>query len=166
MGLPNYPISVIGVDPGGTTGACVLLLSRDAYKLESVHQFKDDATAWQDVQGLVTRCHESGYEVHLVIEQFDKRPGIINPDYSAKYVERDIDNNVSGYDVKKKQIPAEAKNFIKEARRSNGKGDGLKRFGFYQTAFKHANDSLRHAVTYSVVRLKHRPLILKGWPKQ
>lgn len=114
----------------------------------------------------MTRCKDYGYEVHLVMEQFDKRPGIINPDYSAKFVERDIDNNVAGYHFKEKQIPAMAKNFIKEARRSNGQGDGLKRFGLYQTGLKHSNDSLRHAVTYAVVKLKHEPLILRGWPKQ
>lgn len=158
--------AIVGVDPGGTTGANVLLLTETGYELAEAHQFKDDATAWREVQGLVTKYKALGHEVHLVVEQFDKRPGIINPDYSAKYVERDIDNNVSGYDVMHKQIPAEAKNFIKEARKNGGVGDALKRFGLFQTSMKHANDSLRHSVTYAVVRLKHRPLILRGWPKQ
>lgn len=162
----DFPTAIIGVDPGGTTGACVLLIGDQGYELGGAFQFSDDATAWQDVQLLVTHYKAAGHEVHLVVEQFDKRPGVINPDYSAKFVERDIDNNVAGYDFKRKQIPAEAKNFIKEARKNGGQGDALKRFDLYQSGLKHANDSLRHAVTYAVVRLKHRPLILKGWPKQ
>lgn len=156
-------VSIIGVDPGGTTGACWIRLHEDSYQLVGAYQFNDSDTAWREVQRLIDNAAYD--EVHLVIEQFDKRPGIINPDYSAKFVERDIDNNVTGYDVKYKQIPAEAKNLIKEAKRNNGRGDALKRFGLYQTAMKHANDSLRHALTYAVVQLKHMPTILKGWPK-
>lgn len=158
-------VVVIGVDPGGTTGCCAILLSPDNYKLAGAWQFTDQDTAHKCVQERVSHYKAAGYEVHLVIEQFDKRPGVINPDYSAKFVERDIDNNVRGYDVLHKQIPAEAKNFIKPAPKNRGKGDALKRFGLYQTALKHANDSLRHAITYAVVRLKHKPLITKGWPK-
>lgn len=156
-------VVVIGVDPGGTTGACAILLEDDNYVLDGAWQFNDDATAWHDLQKVISHYKAAGYEVHLAIEQFDKRPGIIDPDYSAKYVERDIDNNVVGYDVKHKQTPAEAKNFVKPAKSNKGRGDGLKRFGLYQTSKKHANDALRHAVTYAVVRLKHKPLIEKGW---
>ena len=158
-------VAVIGVDPGGTTGVGVITLTEDAFHLEETFQFTDQDTAWVEVQAVVNKYDQLGYEVHLVVERFDKRPGIINPDYSAKFVERDIDNNVDGYYTAFKQIPAEAKNFIKEAKNNQGKGDALKRFGMYEPGKKHARDALRHAITYAVVRLKHHPLILRGWPK-
>lgn len=143
----------------------VITLTEESFKLEETFQFTDQNSAWMEVQSAISKYTQLGYEVHLVVEQFDKRPGIINPDYSAKFVERDIDNNVAGYHTKFKQIPAEAKNFIKEAKTNNGKGDALKRFGMYEPGKKHARDALRHVITYAVVRLKHRPLILRGWPK-
>lgn len=158
-------IAVIGVDPGGTTGACVLLLAEQGWHLDQSRQFTDQGEAWKDVQELVSHYAAAGYEVHLVVEQFDKRPGIINPDYSAKYVEKNIDSFVAGFHTKYKQIPAEAKNFIREARSNNGRGDALKRFDMYPVGQKHARDAIRHALTYAVVQLKHRPLTLKGWPK-
>lgn len=160
----SYPVVVIGVDPGGTTGAAVVKLTDDSYEFLEAHQFSDERNAWAEVQALVHN-YRRAYPVHLVVEQFDKRPGIIDPDFSAKYVERDIDNNVTGFTEYYKQIPGEIKFFIREARKNNGKGDALNRWGLYQTGMKHANDAVRHVLTYAVMRLKHKPTILRGWPK-
>ena len=159
----EYPLVVVAVDPGGTTGAVEVLFEESCYELLAAHQFTDQDEAHLEVQRLISAHH---LPVHLVVERFDKRPGIISPDFSAKYVERDIDNNVGGYAVKHKQIPAEAKNMVKEPARNSGRGDGLKRFGLYSTGkMKHANDAARHAITYAVMQLKHRPITLVGWPK-
>ena len=159
----EYPLVVVAVDPGGTTGVVEVLFEADSFHLLVAHQFTDPNKAHLEVQHIIS-AHD--LPVHLVVEQWDKRPGITDPDFSAKYVERDIDNNVGGYAVKHKQIPAEAKNMVKEPARNSGRGDGLKRFGLYSTGkMKHANDAARHAITYAVMQLKHLPITLVGWPK-
>jgi hypothetical protein len=103
------------------------------------------------------------YEVVFVIEQFDKRPGIADPDLTPKYIIRDIENNLP-HRTFEWQIPAQAKNLVKPA--TKGVPDGLKRFGWYKVGMGHANDASRHVIVFLVEKIKHMPTILLGWPKK
>lgn len=165
--IPDYPFVVIGVDPGGTTGISVVGVEADKpASIIETRQWPNDynPATWQKLQSLAHH-YRALYDlpVVLVIEQFDKRPGVIDPDYSAMYINKDIVEYIHEYPIVW-QIPAAAKNLIKPARK--GKADQLKRFGWYQVSHRHANDASRHVLVYLVEKVKHRPTILKGWPKR
>jgi hypothetical protein len=158
-----YPIIVVAVDPGGTTGIAVFKFTEHAVEYVEHHQWEDPNTAWRAIHNLV-HYWQSGYEVVLVVEQFDKRPGVINPDFTPKYINRDIENNIDDVEIVW-QIPADAMNLVKPVGKKNHGPDHLKRFGWYLRSNVHANDAARHAIVYGVNKLKHMPLILRGWPK-
>lgn len=152
---------LVCVDPGGTTGIAVLKLTADDVTLEETHQWTDPDTVWSKIY-LLASYWEAGYDVELVVEQFDDRPGVVNPDYSAKYIIKDIDRYIIGYPIHY-QIVAMAKNAVKQG--GKGQEDQLKRFGMYQPGKKHARDAIRHGIAYAAGTLKHRPTIELGWPK-
>lgn len=128
-------------------------------------QWEDPDTACYELKRLADKYHEEGYEVVLVGEQFDKRPGVINPDYTAKYVNRDVENTIFDYEIVW-QVPAAAKNLVKYSAKAHDGRDGLHRFGFYLIGRRHANDATRHALVYAVEKLKHKATILLGWPRK
>jgi hypothetical protein len=155
---------IIGFDPGGTSGIAVLRFTETV--VECV--FQDE---WGDPDNVWKRLHQLAHEyqclgdVTIVSEAFDARPGIINPDYTPKYINRDVDNNIFDVDVVY-QIPAQAKNLVRPPGPRNKGQDHLKRFGWYKKGRGgHANDATRHAITYGVETLKHMVLIQLGWPK-
>lgn len=164
LGLPDYPFIAIGVDPGGTTGVSVFLVTEtEAQLLESI-QWGEPADVWRNMEDLAVSY--GGYyqaPVVFVVEQFDKRPGIADPDLTPKYIIKDIENNMSHRTIVW-QIPAQAKNLVKPA--TKGVPDGLKRFGWYKVGMGHANDASRHAIVFLVEKIKHMPTILLGWPKK
>lgn len=159
----KYPVVVIGIDPGGTTGVCDMLFTEDSVELLDEDQWPEPDDVWKLLRARAHKYKMIGYRVVLVVEQFDKRPGVVNPDFTPKYINRDIALNLGDYHIKW-QVPAAAKNLVKPARRGNGI-DGLKRFGWYTIKMPHANDAKRHVIVYGVESLRHMPLILKGWPK-
>lgn len=160
---PELPIVVIGVDPGGTTGVAVFGLTEKTIEYLEHYQWGDQDTVWQDIHALVHTWQAKGFTVVLVVEQFDKRPGIINPDFSAKYITRDITNNIHDVEIVW-QLPAQAKTLVPQPK--NGRPDALKRFGWYSTSNRHANDAVRHVIVYATEKLRHLPTVLIGWPKQ
>lgn len=155
---------VIGVDPGVTTGIAVFRFTEDKSQYIEYGQLGDPDNVWKKIHQLVL-FYQKNYpedEVILVVEQFDKRPGVVNPDFTPKYINRDIENNI--FDVQIVwQIPGMAKTLLPPARR--GTSDALKRFGWYKVSNGHANDAARHAIAYIVHNKLHMPTILKGWPK-
>jgi hypothetical protein len=164
MGLPDYPFVTIGVDPGGTTGVSVFLVTETEAHLQESHQLGDPAKVWEILEEKAKYWEELyGYEIVFVIEQFDKRPGIADPDLTPKYIIRDIENHMSHRTIVW-QIPAQAKNLVKPA--TKGVPDGLKRFGWYKVGMGHANDASRHVIVFLVEKIKHMPTILLGWPKK
>lgn len=160
---PDYPVVVIAVDPGVTTGVCDMLFTEDSVELLATDQWDEPDEVWKFLRQRLYKYKKAGYNVVLVVEQFDKRPGVVNPDFTPKYINRDIEINLADYNIKW-QIPAAAMNLVKPARRG-GNLDGLKRFGWYKLKSVHSNDATRHAIVYGVETLCHMPLILKGWPK-
>lgn len=153
---------VMGIDPGGTTGVSIIAAEEELSEQIYWHQFPDADTFYLDLETLIRTFNPDV----VVIEQFDKRPGIVNPDYTPKYVCRDIENHVIPNHPEVEfvfQIPALAMNMVRTARK--GGVDGLKRFGWYRVSNVHANDATRHAVAYLVHTAKHMPTILRGWPK-
>lgn len=161
----DYPLVAIGVDPGVTTGIA-------EYVINSADDLPVQANTfqWGDYE-IVTgqmreRSHywrELGFDVVFVIEQFDKRPGVVDPDFTPKFIINDIERYLP--DEKRiYQTPSQAKNLVKPAKA--GVPDGLKRFGWYVVGMGHANDASRHVITFLVEKLKHMPTILRGWPKR
>jgi hypothetical protein len=126
-------------------------------------QLTEPSKVAQELGAIGLTYDEHGYNIRYVIEQFDNRPGVVNPDFTPKYVINDIKNLIAEEYIQW-QTPSQAKNLVKPSH--NGTADGLKRFGWYQTKFRHANDASRHVIVYLVERLKHKPTILKGWPKR
>jgi len=160
----KLPVIVVAVDPGITTGIAVFKFSDDDAEYLEHHQWEDPDTAWRVIHNLV-HYWQAGYDTILVVEQFDKRPGIINPDFTPKYIGRDIANNIDDVEIVW-QIPGAAMNLVKPvSAKGNKGGDHLKRFGWYLRSNVHANDAARHAIVYAVDVLHHMPTILRGWPK-
>lgn len=156
---------VIGVDPGVTTGVAIFDFPEGEEPEYLAHyQFGDPDNVWREIEELALEYRDGGNEVILVVEQFDKRPGVINPDFTPKYVSRDIQNNITGFEIVW-QIPAAAMNLVKTAGRTKGP-DQLKRFGWYLVNNVHANDAARHCIVYAVEKLKHKATILRGWPRR
>lgn len=153
---------MIGLDPGGTTGVALFKFTEDSVTYLDSAQWGDPDNVWKQVKAVAEKLRAQGENVILVIEQFDKRPGIVNPDFTPKYINRDIDNNIFDFPIVY-QIPAVAKNLVPQATR--GRSDALRRFGWYLVSNRHANDAARHVITFAVTQLKHMPTILKGWPK-
>lgn len=158
----DYPVIVVAVDPGVTTGVCVMLFEENEVDLLETHQFVDPNGVWREIQELAHGYDTGIHKVVIVVEQFDKRPGVVNPDFTPKYVCRDIENNIHDFEIAW-QIPSQAMTLVRPG--SKRGPDQLKRFGWYKTSSVHSNDATRHAIVYGVETLRHMPLILKGWPK-
>lgn len=160
----SYPCAVLAIDPGVSTGYTVMLFTEDDVDLLETGVWYDPDFVWETIRDKLKELHEQYEEVVLVVEQFDKRPGVVNPDFTPKYVVRDIENNLLDEHIVM-QIPAAAMNLVKTARRA-GRSDHLKRFrDWYKTNNVHGNDATRHAIVYGVEVLRHMPLIRMGWPK-
>lgn len=160
----GYPLVVVAVDPGGTTGVAVFGFTEETVEYIEHFQWGDPDYVWKEIHKLVHKWQGKGFEVVLVVEQFDKRPGVINPDFTPKYIGRDINNNIDDVEIVW-QIPAVAMNLVRPPGPRHKGADQLKRFGWYHVKNTHANDAARHAIVYAVETLKHMPTILRGWPK-
>lgn len=163
----EYPCVIIGLDSGATSGvSAVGVVNPDTLPEHIFHdQWGDQDKVWKKLLKLV-RKYQKKFKVYLVIEQFDARPGIVNPDYSAKYINRDIENNFTDVDIFW-QIPATAMTLVPNGKQ--GKTDALPRFGWQvtpKTVNRHTNDAMRHIIVFLVSQMRHMPTILKGWPKQ
>lgn len=158
-----YPLLVVAVDPGGTTGVAVFKFTEETVEYIDHYQWGDPDYVWRKIHELVHACQKV-HETVLVVEQFDKRPGIINPDFTPKYIGRDITNNIDDVEIVW-QTPSVAMNLVRPPGKRHKGPDQLKRFGWYNTSNTHANDAARHAIVYAVETLKHMPTILRGWPK-
>lgn len=157
------PLVIIAVDPGGTTGVAVFGLTETTVEYIEHYQWGDPDHVWMKIRDLVQRW-QAKHDTVLVVEQFDKRPGIINPDFTPKYINRDITNNITGVEIVW-QIPSVAMNLVRPPGKRHKGADQLKRFGWYKTTETHANDAARHAIVYAVDKLRHMPTINRGWPK-
>jgi hypothetical protein len=162
-----YPMVLIGVDPGGTSGIAVYDVpsADEPARHVGYEQWSDSWTIASQLLALKSKIQKQrpGVQVVFVVEQFDNRPGIVDPDLTPKYIIRDIDRDMANEQVFY-QTPSQAKNLVKPAHR--GTPDGLKRFGWYKVGMGHANDASRHVIVFLVEKLHHMPTITKGWPKR
>lgn len=158
----DYPFVLIAVDPGGTTGIAVYNVTEESASPIKFEQWGDPDNVWRELQKLADEYENSGSEVIIVIEQWDKRPGIASPDFTPMFIIKDIKRNLD-YNIIWQTV-SQAKNLVKPA--TNGAPDGLKRFGWYQPGMRHANDASRHAILFLTETIKHMPTILRGWPKR
>lgn len=164
MGLPDYPFVAIGVDPGVTTGVSAFLVTEDGVTMKESYQWGDPENVWCELDKLAFVYENIAHlEVVFVAEQFDKRPGVADPDFTPKYIIKDIETHLA-HRTFIWQTPSQAKNLVKPA--TKGVPDGLKRFGWYQVGMGHANDASRHVIVFLVEKIKHMPTILLGWPKE
>jgi hypothetical protein len=157
---------VIGIDPGVTTGVAVYLIEAEdkPAELRDTFQWAEADLAWQKMQKMANTYREFGVKhVVFVIEQFDKRPGVVDPDFTPRFIINDIERYLP-IETRVYQTPSQAKNLVKPAK--SGTPDGLKRFGWYTVGMGHANDASRHVVTFLVEKVRHTPTILKGWPRR
>lgn len=142
---------ILGVDPGGTTGFCVI-----EYGPDSKPVLKE---AWQEAGGLggVLAIRDKIIKHEIVVcESFTLRPGVKMPDLSPVYIIGALEALMPYQDSLVYQQPS-AKVLCPD--------DKLKKIGMYQVAKPHANDAIRHAIIY-LVKTNHQPTIEWLWDKE
>lgn len=155
---------VLGVDPGGTTGLCLLRVPehRPAEVMELLEV--PDGT-----EGFIARwwgMHD--WPHHIVCEAFNLDGRTPKPDLTPVEIIGVLKGWHGGsdgnYSVGKLtfQTNTQGKHLMTN--------DVLKRAGYYPERGKvgggHACDALRHSLTYVVKTLKHKPTIQKLYPQE
>ena len=144
-------IQILGVDPGGTTGFCVI-----EYTPESRPVLKE---AWEESGGLggVLAIRDKIIKHEIVVcESFTLRPGVKMPDLSPVYIIGALEALMPYQDSLVYQQPS-AKVLCPDEK--------LKKIEMYQRGHPHANDAIRHAIIY-LVKINHQPTIEWLWDKE
>ena len=152
---------IIAIDPGKTTGAAVLHLSSQSFNLEEVYQWDNPDYVWEDILNLIKWYHKLHDDVVVLCESFELRPDVAQPDETPKYIIKDLERYVEPIYPIEYQMASQAKVGIPPGR--NGRRDRLHSFGLHQRGYRHANDAIRHCLVYAIEKLRHRPLIVRGW---
>lgn len=152
---------IIAIDPGKTTGVAKLHLTDDDYKLIGVWQLGDPDTVWEPLKQIIEAAKERHEDVTVLCESFELRPDVVNPDETPKYIIKDLNRYVEPEHPIEYQMASQAKVGVPPG--SNGRRDRLHAFGLHQRGLRHTNDALRHCLVYAIEKLRHRPLIVRGW---
>lgn len=152
---------IIAIDPGKTTGAAVLHLTNQSFNLVEVHQWEDPDYVWEPIYDLFNRYGQTYEDVVYLCESFELRPDVAQPDETPKYIIKDLERYVEPTYPIEYQMASQAKVGIPPGR--NGRRDRLHSFGLHQRGYRHANDAIRHCLVYAIEKLRHRPLIVRGW---
>ena len=152
---------IIAFDPGKTTGVAHLHLTDDDFKLVGVWQMGDPDNVWEDLLNLLRQIDRDSEDLTVLCESFEIRPDVAEPDETPKYIIKDLDRYVAPHFPIIYQTASQAKVGVPPGK--NGRRDRLYAFGLHQRGYRHANDAIRHCVTYAIDKLRHRPLIIKGW---
>ena len=152
---------LIAIDPGKTTGVAKLRLTDDDFKLEGVWQFTDPDTVWKPLKQVIEKAKERDEDVTVLCESFELRPDVAQPDETPKYIIKDLERYVEPYHPIEYQMASQAKVGVPPGR--NGSRDRLHAFGLHQRGMRHSNDAIRHVLVYAIEKLRHKPLIVKGW---
>lgn len=152
---------IIAIDPGKVTGIAVLHLTDAAYALEGVQQWDDPDTVWERIYRLIEEYDNEHDDVVVLCESFELRPDVAQPDETPKYIIKDLERYVEPTYPIEYQMASQAKVGIPPGR--NGRRDRLHSFGLHQRGYRHANDAIRHCLVYAIEKLRHRPLIVRGW---
>lgn len=152
---------LIAIDPGQTTGVAKLRLTDNDFKLEGVWQLTDPDTVWEPLKQIIEAAKERDEDVTVLCESFELRPDVAQPDETPKYIIKDLERFVEPEHPIEYQMASQAKVGVPPGRA--GKRDRLYAFGLHQKGFRHANDAIRHCLVYAIEKLRHRPLIFRGW---
>lgn len=156
---------VVAIDPGGTTGAAAMYFGDDTFEVLNTTQWDDPNNVWKRVYDYALqwcgRAEEDDAEFVLICESFEVRPDVIHPDETPKYIIKDLERYVEPDYPIRYQMASYAKGGVHPTK--GGQKDRLHAFGVYQKGQRHANDALRHCITYAIDQLNHRPTIIKGW---
>lgn len=152
---------IIGIDPGKTTGVAVLALYDDDFKILDVYQWPDPDNVWENIKSLIEQIKEEYEDVTVLCESFELRPDVAQPDETPKYIIKDLNRYVEPWHEITYQMASQAKVGVPPGR--SGQRDRLHAFGLHQRGQGHTNDAIRHCLVYAIEKLRHRPLIVKGW---
>lgn len=153
---------IIAIDPGGTTGIAVMRLTDDAFELIETQQVGDPDIVWKHILDLIVHFKAKYDDVFVICESFELRPDVVSPDETPKFIIKDLNRYVEPDHEINYRMASQAK--VGVAPGKNGRADRLKAFGLFQRGNRHANDAIRHIVSYALEKLHHRPLQLAGWP--
>lgn len=152
---------IIAIDPGKTTGVAVLHLTDDSFELVDVFQWGDPDNVWEKIAMLFQEYDQDHDDVVFLCESFELRPDVAMPDETPKYIIKDLNRYVEPTYPIEYQMASQAKVGIPPGK--NGRRDRLHSFGLSQRGMRHANDAIRHCLVYAIEKLRHRPLIVRGW---
>lgn len=152
---------IIAIDPGKTTGVAKLRLTDKDFKLTGKWEFPDPDTVWEPIKQVIEEAKKQDEDVTVLCESFELRPDVAQPDETPKYIIKDLNRYVEPEHEIEYQMASQAKVGVPPGR--NGRRDRLHSFGLHQRGYRHANDAIRHALVYAIEKLRHRPLIVKGW---
>lgn len=152
---------IIAIDPGKTTGVAVLHLTDNSFELVEVDQLENPNYVWEAIYALIEKYDNLHDDVIVLCESFELRPDVAQPDETPKYIIKDLERYIQSDYTIEYQMASQAKVGIPPGK--NGRRDRLHSFGLHQRGYRHANDAIRHALVYAIERLRHRPLIVRGW---
>lgn len=152
---------IIAIDPGKVTGVAKLRLTDDDFKLIGKWELTDPDTVWEPIKQIIEEAKKRHDDVTVLCESFELRPDVAQPDETPKYIIKDLDRYVAPTYPIEYQMASQAKVGIPPGR--NGRRDRLHSFGLHQRGYRHANDAIRHCLVYAIDKLRHRPLIVRGW---
>ena len=152
---------IIAIDPGKVTGIAVLHLTDKSFALMEVNQLEDPDYVWEPIYDLINDYSQTYDDVVVLCESFELRPDVAQPDETPKYIIKDLERYVAPHYPIEYQMASQAKVGIPPGR--NCRRDRLHSFGLHQRGYRHANDAIRHCLVYAIDKLRHRPLIVRGW---
>lgn len=152
---------IIAIDPGKVTGVAKLRLTDKDFKLIGTWELQDPDTVWEPLKQIIEVAKEKHDDVVVLCESFELRPDVAQPDETPKYIIKDLERYVEPYHPIEYQMASQAKVGVPPGR--SGRADRLHSFGLHQRGSRHANDAIRHCLVYAIERLRHRPLIVRGW---
>lgn len=152
---------IIAIDPGKTTGVAKLRLTDTDFELIGTWQLTDPDTVWEPLKQIIEEAKKRHDDVVVLCESFELRPDVAQPDETPKYIIKDLNRYVEPEHPIEYQMASQAKVGIPPGK--SGRRDRLHAFDLHQRGYRHANDAIRHCLVYAIEKLRHRPLIIKGW---
>lgn len=152
---------IIAIDPGKVTGLAVLKLTDTTFELIEVDHLEYPDEVWLPIYNIIKSYVNKHDDVVVLCESFELRPDVAQPDETPKYIIKDLDRYVAPTYPIEYQMASQAKVGIPPGK--NGRRDRLHSFGLHQRGYRHANDAIRHCLVYAIEKLRHRPLIVRGW---
>lgn len=141
---------ILSLDPGGTTGYAIILVSEDTeLEVLKVGQIKNSLKGFLDFHWDVL----DDWKIDkIVCESFNLREGIYGADLSAVYIIGALEALYPTIEI----------NYQEPALKPLCDNDRLKRLGLYIPGKEHAMDAVRHGVIH-LRNSKHMPTLEKGW---